>query len=134
MTSKTFDCAECGASAPYGRLSCPSCGALLASVTGAVKPALRVAQVEAQPDRPSESVPIAATGSVAVAEAPVTGANNGKTRRRSASPAPVATLSTPEAPRATAPPAAAAVPARAVSTPTRAVAPPATEQGATPSE
>ena len=39
MMSKTFDCAECGASAPYGRLSCPSCGALLASVTGALRPA-----------------------------------------------------------------------------------------------
>ena len=72
MMSKTFDCAECGASAPYGRLSCPSCGALLASVTGALKPALRAADVEAQPDRRSESVPIAATGSVAVAEAPGT--------------------------------------------------------------
>ncbi len=36
MTSKTFDCAECGASVPYGRLSCPTCGALLASVTGAL--------------------------------------------------------------------------------------------------
>ena len=49
MMSKTFDCVECGASAPYGRLSCPSCGALLASVTGALKPALRVAQVETTP-------------------------------------------------------------------------------------
>ena len=85
MMSKTFDCAECGASAPYGRLSCPSCGALLASVTGALKPALRAAEVEAQPDRRSESEPIAVTGSVAVAEAPGTGANNGKTRRRTAS-------------------------------------------------
>src|SRR6185312_8119403 len=101
MMSKTFDCAECGASAPYGRLSCPSCGALLASVTGALKPALRAAQVEAESDRRSESVPIA-TGSVAVAEPPGTGTNNGKTRRRTA---PVADPSTPEAPRATAQPA-----------------------------
>ncbi|HEX6868089.1 MAG TPA: hypothetical protein VF119_04745, partial [Candidatus Limnocylindrales bacterium] len=34
MTTKTIDCAECGESVPYGRLSCPSCGSLLASVTG----------------------------------------------------------------------------------------------------
>jgi hypothetical protein len=34
MTSKTIDCTECGTSVPYGRLSCPACGALLASVTG----------------------------------------------------------------------------------------------------
>src|SRR4249919_1938288 len=107
MMSKTFDCAECGASAPYGRLSCPSCGALLASVTGALKPALRATDVKAQPDRRSESEPIAATGSVAVAEAPGASANNGKTRRRTASPSPVADPSTPEAPRATAAPAAA---------------------------
>ena len=34
MTTRTIDCAECGASVPYGRLSCPRCGSLLASVTG----------------------------------------------------------------------------------------------------
>ena len=31
---KTIDCGDCGESVPYGRLSCPACGALLASVTG----------------------------------------------------------------------------------------------------
>ena len=50
--TKTFDCVECGASAPYGRLSCPSCGALLASVTGGRRSAVRVAQVEAEPESP----------------------------------------------------------------------------------
>ena len=34
MPWKTIDCAECGTSVPHGRLSCPACGALLASVTG----------------------------------------------------------------------------------------------------
>lgn len=34
MPWKTIDCTECGTSVPYGRLSCSSCGALLASVTG----------------------------------------------------------------------------------------------------
>lgn len=31
---KTIDCVECGETVPYGRLSCPACGTLLASVTG----------------------------------------------------------------------------------------------------
>ena len=35
MTSKTIDCVDCGESVAYGRLSCPACGALLASVAGA---------------------------------------------------------------------------------------------------
>lgn len=49
MTTKTIDCIDCGASVPYGRLSCPECGGLLASVgsrpavaieaTAAVEPA-----------------------------------------------------------------------------------------------
>jgi hypothetical protein len=41
MTTKTLDCAECGASVAYGRLSCPDCGALLASVAGSVAPRAR---------------------------------------------------------------------------------------------
>lgn len=31
---KTIECVDCGESVPYGRLSCPACGALLASVAG----------------------------------------------------------------------------------------------------
>ncbi len=41
MTITTMDCVECGESVAYGRLSCPSCGALLASVTGARRRAVR---------------------------------------------------------------------------------------------
>ena len=34
MKTKTIDCVECGEKVSYGRLSCPACGALLASVAG----------------------------------------------------------------------------------------------------
>ncbi len=55
MTTKTIECVECGESVPYGRLSCPSCGSLLASVSGqrarpvAITEAPAV-EVEAVPD------------------------------------------------------------------------------------
>lgn len=32
MTTKTIECVECGEPVPYGRLSCPACGSLLAAV------------------------------------------------------------------------------------------------------
>ena len=134
MMSKTFDCAECGASAPYGRLSCPSCGALLASVTGALRPALRATQVESQPDHRNDTAPTAVTASVAVAEAP--GASNGKTHRRPA--APVARLKPVAAAAAVAVPAPAPATSTAPATPapspmpTRAAVPPATAQPAMP--
>jgi hypothetical protein len=35
MTTQTIGCSACGAVVPYGRLSCPECGELLASVAGA---------------------------------------------------------------------------------------------------
>jgi hypothetical protein len=41
MAIKTIDCVECGESVPYGRLSCPACGSLLASVAGARRPTVR---------------------------------------------------------------------------------------------
>jgi hypothetical protein len=33
VTTKTIECVECGGAVPYGRLSCPDCGALLAAVS-----------------------------------------------------------------------------------------------------
>lgn len=44
MAIKTTDCFDCGASMPYGRLSCPACGALLASVSGGLRPGFRIAE------------------------------------------------------------------------------------------
>ena len=37
MAVRTIGCGACGAVVPYGRLSCPECGELLASVAGAVR-------------------------------------------------------------------------------------------------
>lgn len=37
MTSRTIVCSDCGEAVPYGRLSCPACGALLASVAGGAR-------------------------------------------------------------------------------------------------
>lgn len=62
---RTIDCMDCGASVPYGRLSCPACGGLVASVAGAaprsaerVRPAEPIPTAErtpaAEPARPAE--------------------------------------------------------------------------------
>ena len=37
MSPQSMVCATCGATVPYGRLSCPACGELLASVAGAAR-------------------------------------------------------------------------------------------------
>ena len=53
MKTKTIDCVECGEKVSYGRLSCPACGALLASVAGG--PARQVPEsspVEVDADAP----------------------------------------------------------------------------------
>lgn len=66
MALRTIDCSACGATVPYGRLSCPSCGELLASVAGAMRPLRSVAAVAtpsaliaepvAVPDVPTEGL------------------------------------------------------------------------------
>lgn len=38
MSSQSIVCTTCDATVPYGRLSCPACGELLASVAGAARP------------------------------------------------------------------------------------------------
>jgi hypothetical protein len=98
--TKTYDCAECGAQAPSGRLSCPSCGALLASVTGAVRPAVRISPAEGAP--PTEAALPTASAAVAVAEATTSRANGSRANRRRS---PV-----PPAPAAAEPPAETAAP------------------------
>ena len=52
MTTKTIDCIDCGASVPYGRLSCPACGALLASVAGGRPSSSPEIAVETEPEPP----------------------------------------------------------------------------------
>ena len=37
MALRTIECSACGMAVPYGRLSCPECGELLASVAGATR-------------------------------------------------------------------------------------------------
>jgi hypothetical protein len=49
MAIKTIDCVECGESVTYGRLSCPACGALLASVARG-----RRVPVTPEPSSPAE--------------------------------------------------------------------------------
>src|SRR6476646_1361431 len=58
MKTKTIDCVECGEKVSYGRLSCPACGALLASVAGG--PARQVPE--------SSPVEVDADASVGVAD------------------------------------------------------------------
>ena len=66
MAMKTIDCLECGETVPYGRLSCPACGTLLASVTGGRSQAARAPEVQPLPTPAAEEL---ASSSVAVATA-----------------------------------------------------------------
>jgi hypothetical protein len=100
--TNTYDCAECGAPAPSGRLSCPSCGALLASVTGAVRTAVRISPPDVTP--PTEPASAVASTSVAVAEPTTSRANGSRGNRRRPPVAP--------APAVAEPPADAAAPVR----------------------
>jgi hypothetical protein len=65
MSSQSIVCVSCGAAVPYGRLSCPACGELLASVAGAPRIA-RAAVAEPAPKRAGRG----ARAGVAVAPAP----------------------------------------------------------------
>jgi hypothetical protein len=50
MTAQSIVCGSCAAEVPYGRLSCPSCGELLASVAGSRRNATALATRAAFPD------------------------------------------------------------------------------------
>jgi hypothetical protein len=86
MTIRVISCGACGADVPHGRLSCPACGELLASVSGAVRGAPAAAMgrsgaastVLAPDDRPlvdalldDDPEPILATAAVAGVALPV---------------------------------------------------------------
>jgi hypothetical protein len=64
VTTKTIDCVECGESVSYGRLSCPVCGALLASMAGGRTRRARTAKTTGAGDLE----PAAADTTVTVAE------------------------------------------------------------------
>ena len=57
---KTISCVDCGESVPYGRLSCPVCGALLASVAGARGPSRTVVKLAPDPEPVMDEPTIAA--------------------------------------------------------------------------
>ena len=59
MVTRTVVCPDCGETVPYGRLSCPACGSLLAAVAGAPRraeplAAVAVAEPPTLDDAPSE--------------------------------------------------------------------------------
>jgi len=55
MSPQSIVCTACDATVPYGRLSCPACGELLASVAGAARPArTRTASARAARGRAAE--------------------------------------------------------------------------------
>ena len=66
MALRTIECSACGTAVPYGRLSCPECGELLASVAGAARHLTSVAGLgdsaiePVEADEPSAIEPAAA--------------------------------------------------------------------------
>jgi hypothetical protein len=102
MTIKTIDCAECGASVPYGRLSCSACGALLASVTRGHRAAVRIVDAGPEPAPVVAAAPapaIKAARAVALAEVAVQAhvrarPRTSAKRRRAADAAAEATVAT----------------------------------------
>lgn len=56
MSSQSIVCATCAAPVPYGRLSCPACGELLASVAGAARPAVARAMAKRATKRATPAV------------------------------------------------------------------------------
>src|SRR5690348_13042301 len=73
MTIKSIECAECGAPVPYGRLACPSCGALLVAVAGGPPPAVRVIETpspDVVDDRAPDATPTQKSRGKAAARTP----------------------------------------------------------------
>ncbi len=70
MTLRTIDCAECGETVPYGRLSCPACGSLLASVAGAPRTTGDEAPAAMSPTRVERALPRDDAGTIGSYEPP----------------------------------------------------------------
>ena len=72
MSSQSIVCGTCGAAVPYGRLSCPACGELLASVVGAARRPVAVQRAPKRASRTSKASAADATpaGTSSVATAP----------------------------------------------------------------
>lgn len=62
MAVRAIECTECGTTVPYGRLSCPSCGELLASVAGSARRLTSLAEGQAVAE------PVPAPGPAAAAD------------------------------------------------------------------
>ena len=86
MTLKTFDCVACGETVPYGRLSCPACGALLASVSGARSPVVATPAPPPAGTAPVRPTPTPVLAEVAV-QAHVRSRPKTSPRRRASDPA-----------------------------------------------
>lgn len=67
-TTRKIRCTDCGEAVPYGRLSCPSCGTLLASVTGGVRQAAAAGADESPTDLTPEAEAAAAAMAARVVE------------------------------------------------------------------
>jgi hypothetical protein len=109
MTIKSIECADCGAPVPYGRLACPSCGALLAAVAGGPPPAVRVIE-RPSPDAPATPETDAGrsqksrtrTTSRSTPKEPVTREHAGKAAGGSGTSKPAASMAKAPAPTASA--------------------------------
>ena len=73
MSSKAIVCTACGATVPYGRLSCPACGELLASVAGAARKVVATAPTKraARASRSTPSVLVDVAPAAEASPAPV---------------------------------------------------------------
>lgn len=90
MSSQSIVCASCSAAVPYGRLSCPSCGELLASVAGAAR--------RVPVERPAAAKRTrAARGATATAAVAATAAVPASTVAAATASAPVAAMAFPAA-------------------------------------
>lgn len=68
--TESLACRECGTEVPYGRLSCPGCGELLATVVGAPRRAPPVSPAPPGPEHSPTDIPagVAPDGAIAAAE------------------------------------------------------------------